>query len=56
MTALLARLRGSTAVSIDEAALGRVRVDAQPRAAEGGVVAPPALMGGPGVPMPAVPR
>jgi peptidyl-prolyl cis-trans isomerase SurA len=55
VTALLARLRGSTAVSIDEAALGRVQVDAQPRAAEGGVVAPPALMGGPGVPMPAVP-
>lgn len=56
VAALLARLRGSTAVSIDEAALGRVRVDAQPTAAEGGVVAPPALMGGPGVPMPAVPR
>lgn len=53
---LLARLRGSTAVSIDEAALGRVQVDARPQPAEGGAVAPPALMGGPGVPMPASPR
>ncbi len=56
MTALLARLRGSTAVTIDEAALGRVRVDAQPQANEGGVVPPAALMGAPGVPMPGVPR
>ena len=56
VTALVTRLRGSTTVTIDEAALGRVRVDAQPQAAEGGVVAPPALMGGPGVPMPAAPR
>ena len=54
--ALLTRLRASTAVTIDEAALGRVRVDAQPQAAEGGAAAPPALMGGPGVPMPAAPR
>lgn len=56
VAALLARLRGSTAVSIDEAALGRVQVDARPQAVEGGAVAPPALMGGPGVPMPASPR
>lgn len=55
VAALVTRLRGSTAVTIDEAALGRVRVDAQPQAAEGGAVAPPALMGGPGVPMPAAP-
>jgi peptidyl-prolyl cis-trans isomerase C len=56
VSALLTRLRASTAVTIDEAALGRVRVDAQPQAAEGGAVAPPARMGGAGVPMPAAPR
>ena len=56
VASLLTRLRGSTAVSIDEAALGRVRVDARPQPLEGSAVAPPAMMGGPGVPMPAVPR
>lgn len=52
VSALLARLRSGTSVTIDEAALGRVRVDAQPQAQEGPVVPPPAMVGGPGVPMP----
>lgn len=55
VTALLARLRAGTTVSVDEAALARVRVDAQPQAGEAGT-APPALMGAPGVPVPGVPR
>ncbi len=50
--ALVTRLRASSPVTIDEAALAAVHVDAEPRAGEGHVVAPPAIPGGPNVPVP----